>query len=163
MSATGNLRALPVPQNKYINFSNNLRNNNEPLKTRLNPKSETKKNDQKITEKDKLKMQREIAEKWRNEKKDSNYLQKVGTYSKKDNQNSRSFLHKLRKSFVNSDNSNSNVRDLWLRNFNRNYYNRNRNIFEPEERADVWTGNGWITLLGEQARAYNEGRWNKID
>jgi hypothetical protein len=48
------------------------------------------------------------------------------------------------------------------RNNNINNNINNNNKFGPE-RAVVWTGNGWITLLGESARAYNEGRWNEIN
>ena len=53
--------------------------------------------------------------------------------------------------------------DYWEGTTNASNFWRNNNNRFGTERAVVYTGNGWITLLGEQARAYNEGRWNEID
>jgi hypothetical protein len=177
---------LPVPQNNNNKrLSNNLEeNNNEPL-TRFRPKTETNN----MTEKEKLKMQRRIAEKSRSKKRDSNNLQKIGTYSKKNNENSRSFLDAIKArefkklsqeevesairairnlenrhisygNFAHNSNNNSNTISSISR-YNNN--NNNNYLRYGPERAVVWTGNGWITHSGESASAYNEGRWNEVD
>jgi len=66
-------------------------NNNEPL-TRFIPKSETKN----MTEKEKLKIIRRIAEKSRCKSNRAENLQKGETFSKKINQNSRAFLDTIK-------------------------------------------------------------------
>ena len=145
------IERLPVRQNNNKRLSNNLEeNNNEPL-TRFTPKSETKI----MTEKEKLKMIRKEAEKSRSKKSDINNLQKIGTYSKKNNENSRSFLDAIKArevkklsqeevesairairnlenrhisfgNFAHNSNNNSNVPDFWWNNYNNNSINNPR-------------------------------------
>jgi hypothetical protein len=172
---------LPVPQNNNNKrLSNNLEeNNNEPL-PRFRPKSETKN----MTEKEKLKMIRKEAEKSRSKKRDSNNLQKIGTYSKKNNENSRSFLDAIKArefknlsqeevesalrairnlenrqiSFGNFANSNNNSNTI--SSISRNNNTNSINNYRPRWVSTI-NGNQ-VLLSAREARNYNNGNWEAI-
>jgi len=176
------IERLPVPQNNNNKrLSNNLEeNNNEPL-TRFRPKSETKN----MTEKEKLKMIRKEAEKSRSKKRDSNNLQKIGTYSKKNNENSRAFLDAIKarefknlsqeevesdiRAITNLENRqisfgnfahNSNNNSTTISSISRNNNTNSINNYNPRW---VPTINGTRVLLSaREARNYNNGNWEAI-
>jgi hypothetical protein len=138
-----------------------------------------------MTEKEKLKMQRRIAEKSRSKKRDSSNLQKIGTYSKKNNENSRSFLDAIKarefkklsqeevesaiRAIRNLENRhisfgnfahNSNNNSTTISSISR--YNNNNSINNYSPRW-VSTINGNRVLLSAlEARAYNNGNWEAI-
>ena len=153
------IERLPVPQNNNI-FSN-LENNQSLALLKPKSKSETGK----MTEKEKLKMQRKRAEKFESKRFRSNNLRRTG-YSKENEKESRNHLKQIRKDeryrLENEEESRK-----WLE-YPESYgypESDNNNNLELNSYAPMWvpTINGFGMYLSPyEAQLYRDGNWEAI-
>jgi hypothetical protein len=151
------IERLPVPQNNNI-FSN--LENNQSL-TLLKPKSKSE--TEKMTEKEKLKMQRKRAEKFESKRFRSNNLRRTG-YSKENEKESRNHLKEIREDerYRLENEEESRKYKKWYE-YPESNNNNNLNNYSRYGPMRVWNGTGYRNLWGDAARAYNDGLWNEID